>query len=199
MMVRTGARTIEVDVVRRNALDPASGQELALVDKWVVDRIAAPDPALGRTGDVCPFVATALRLDTLWYAIVKGADLTAMEMSSVMNSLGVMFDNHRVEAERPSFVTFVVVFPDMPDEVLAGLVLEVHRATKDSIVRRGAMLGEFLPGYGAPGIRNPDFRPLTSPVPLLVIRSMVAGDAVFLADHEEWLAVHASQYPTSFS
>jgi hypothetical protein len=42
------------------------------------------------------------------------------------------------------------------------------------------MLGEFHALTQTPGLRNSDFRPLRSPIPLLAIRHMVESDIDFL-------------------
>jgi hypothetical protein len=44
----------------------------------------------------------------------------------------------------------------------------------------GLMLGEFHANNESPGLRNPDFRPLRSPIPMLAIRHMVDSDLPFL-------------------
>ncbi|GAA5147281.1 hypothetical protein GCM10023321_08060 [Pseudonocardia eucalypti] len=161
-----------------------------MVDNWLRTRIAARNPELGRPGDVCPFVGGALVNGTVTYALVAGADLTALNVAAVVGSLGTSFDRVRRESHRPDLETVIVLFPDMAEAILKEIVLEVHRTLKDSFVRAHRMLGEFLPGYESPGVHNPRFRPLASPVPLLVIRSMVGNDAIFLRDSEDWLREH---------
>jgi hypothetical protein len=51
---------------------------------------------------------------------------------------------------------------------------------KPLFVNDGLMLGEFHELNESPGLHNPDFRPLRSPIPLLAIRRMVYSDIVFL-------------------
>ena len=65
------------------------------------------------------------------------------------------------------------------------------------------MLGDFHPFSQSPGIHNPDFRPLKSPIPMLVIRHMVISDWLFLLEKNEWLQAwfarfHAGQNPKTF-
>ena len=47
-------------------------------------------------------------------------------------------------------------------------------------LERGMMLGEFHSMNDSPGLRNPEFRPLRSPVPMLAIRLMVESDLPFM-------------------
>jgi hypothetical protein len=161
------------------------------VDDWVRERIAAPHPELGRSGDVCPFVAASFNNDGLRYAVVPGDDLSAATVTAVVASLGTHFDHVRRQSSRPHLQTFITLFPGMTDEALTPIILSVHHTLKDSFVRAHRMLGEFMPDYESPGIHNPHFRPLTSPVPLLVIRSMVANDSIFLDSHDDWLREHS--------
>lgn len=51
---------------------------------------------------------------------------------------------------------------------------------KPSFVEAGMMLGEFYSENESPGLYNPDFRPLRSPIPLFVYRRLVPNDLVFL-------------------
>ncbi|MEO0867043.1 MAG: DUF6875 domain-containing protein, partial [Cyanobacteria bacterium J06642_11] len=57
----------------------------------------------------------------------------------------------------------------------------IQRRLKPFFVEKRLMLGEFYPGNQSPGLHNPDFRPLQSPVPMLVIRSMTEPDLPFLS------------------
>lgn len=191
MHVRTGDLLIRVDLLAAgDVAESAQRAYLEVVDHWLRTRIAARNPDLGRPGDVCPFVDRALLNGTLSYALVGGPDLSALNVAAVVGSLGTRFDRGRRESRQPDLETVIVLFPEMDQAILKDIVLEVHRTLKDSFVRAHRMLGEFLPGYESPGIHNPRFRPLTSPVPLLVIRSMVGNDAIFLRDSEDWLCEH---------
>jgi hypothetical protein len=44
----------------------------------------------------------------------------------------------------------------------------------------GLLVGEFHAANANPGLHNPDFRPLRSPVPMLAIRHLVESDLAFL-------------------
>ncbi len=52
------------------------------------------------------------------------------------------------------------------------------------------MLGEFFNLCSKGGLRNPNFKPLRSPVPLLVVREMLEFDIAFLSESKE----HVSEY-----
>src|SRR5262249_49614221 len=77
---------------------------------------------------------------------------------------------------------FLVVFPSLtaggPEG--AALVDKVQASLKPYFVDMGLMLGEFHAANESPGLRNPAFRPLRSPIPMLAIRHMVESDLPFL-------------------
>ena len=58
----------------------------------------------------------------------------------------------------------------------------------------GLMIGQFYPGCDEAGIRNPDFRPLQSPIPLLAIRHMVNSDFPFLAGSVAWIEEYLRKF-----
>jgi hypothetical protein len=62
----------------------------------------------------------------------------------------------------------------------AAMIDKVQARLKPYFVEMGMMLGEFHAGNESPGLRNPDFRPLRSPIPMLAIRHMVESDLPFL-------------------
>jgi hypothetical protein len=51
------------------------------------------------------------------------------------------------------------------------------------------MIGEFHMRTESPGLHNPNFRPLRSPVPMFVLRSMVEADIAFLQDENLHLRI----------
>jgi hypothetical protein len=56
----------------------------------------------------------------------------------------------------------------------------VQQLLKKDFVEKGLMLGEFHASNESPGLRNAEFRPLRSPIPMLAMRHMVDSDLPFL-------------------
>jgi hypothetical protein len=77
---------------------------------------------------------------------------------------------------------FLVVFSSLAANGADGaaVVDKVQASLKKYFVETGLMLGEFHAANQTPGLRNPDFRPLRSPIPMLAIRHMVESDLPFL-------------------
>ena len=92
---------------------------------------------------------------------------------------------------RPSnlFMTYIMIFPDISATLAPTTIDRVQTELKSLFVESFLMLGEFHPLNNSEGLRNPNFRPLRSPIPLLVIRHMMPTDIVFLA----W-----DKYPSEF-
>jgi hypothetical protein len=155
------------------------------VDAWVRDYISAPHRDLGRSGAVCPYVEAALKHDAIQYVVVVGARST-QEVVSAIERLRVRYETQRDDDES-SLKTMIAVFPDVREQDAAGTILPAQRQMKTAFVSAGLMLGEFWSGNRSPGIHNPSFCPLDSPVPLLVIRPMVRSDLIFLREDERWM------------
>lgn len=89
----------------------------------------------------------------------------------------------------------LVAFPAVGVRDVGWVVEDSQRRLKTEFVERGLMIGEFHPGPPpAPGLHNPSFRPLHSPVPLLAIRRMVGTDLPFLTADEHHLEVYRAHF-----
>ena len=166
---------------------------------WVRDYLCRPHSDLGREGTVCPFVPSAVTNRTLWIAPERIGDKTELEAVSLLATYkDLFFQLEPKEGDSSLLKTILVVFPDLTEE-RAQTVDRIQQALKDSYVRDGLMIGEFHKRNNAPGIHNPEFRPLQSPVPMLAIRYMVIGDWRFLIKSPEWVHewVHRFHYQIS--
>jgi hypothetical protein len=156
---------------------------LKCVLDWIRSFLAHPHPHLGRKGSVCPFVPVALGLDTIWMAEMGETTPSFEQISAIITDYRNIF----LETEPKSGPdainkAFLVVFPSLtihgPDG--AAIIDKVQAHLKKCFVEMGLMLGEFHAANETPGLRNPDFRPLRSPIPMLAIRHMVESDLPFL-------------------
>jgi hypothetical protein len=181
--------TSELEDLKRDldALAPA----MAWVDEFVVQT----NPELGRAGVVCPFVPEAMRRDLLHYFVVpvelaaelrEGAseDDYAAAIEPAILRLRDQFVATRITDPRFRLLhSYLMVFRglDLAPERASLLIERIQRKLKPRFVEQGMMIGEFHPMSNALGLRNPDFRPLRSPIPLLSIRNMVEIDFAFLS------------------
>jgi hypothetical protein len=164
--------------------DLPADSPLAVVVKWIREYLAKPHPDLGRRGPVCPFVPTSLDLDTIWMCEVSVTEPTAEGIANVIIAYRDLF--LRTEPARlPEALqkSVLVVFSTLQSRGTEGeaLVDQVQYRLKRYFVELGLMIGEFHANNASPGLRNPNFRPLRCPVPMLAIRHMVESDFPFLA------------------
>lgn len=156
------------------------GTAMATTVEWVRTFLARPHPDVGRSGPVCPFTPAALALDTIWLTeFTENTSDPARLIEVVGQYRDLFFDIEPREGSAAINKTVLVVFPNLGPDA-AALVDDVQKQLKPSFVDLGLMLGEFHAKNESPGLRNPDFRPLRSPVPMLAIRQMVETDLPFL-------------------
>ncbi|MBF6124017.1 DUF6875 domain-containing protein [Nocardia brasiliensis] len=159
--------------------------------RYLADRLARPDPALGRDGPVCPFVRHTMTHHSLWVAVVPGAQPAVDTMTAAVDDAFEIYCGLRDAAGRDAgMLAAITLFPDL---TRYGPVDAVHQARKTAVVAEGLMLGQFYPGCGVSGLWNKDFRPLDAPLPMLVIRKMMNTDFPFLVERTEWLYAYLTQ------
>ncbi|MEU9127637.1 DUF6875 domain-containing protein [Kitasatospora sp. NPDC048540] len=160
---------------------------------WARAYLTAPHPELGRTGPVCPFVGASLRDGRFHLALWPGRPEDRGEVAEAVALYRDWFLRLAPPGGvRAQFTTILIVFPDLPTAEAPELVDRTQLELKTAFVEDGLMLGQFhdLPP-DQPGLWNPDFRPLRSPLPMLVIRHMVPTDLPFLlADPRHLAAYH---------
>jgi hypothetical protein len=148
---------------------------------WIRDFVVKPHPELGRGGSVCPFLPRALREDSVLFQTVHSKDLSADQLDELVQQYASVFLTTEPTSGKARLnKTIVLVFADVADDDAFEKIELTQKRLKPYFVERGLMLGEFHKTHAAAGIHNPNFRPLQSPVPLLVIRYMVPSDLPFL-------------------
>jgi hypothetical protein len=170
-------------------------EALAPAIAWVDDFVKQANPDLGRTGVVCPFVPESARQDMLQYFVLdvslgpelrreaKEEDYATVMEPAILRLRDQFMANRITDPKVRLLYAYLIVFRGLDLELdRASLLIErVQRKLKPKFVELGLMIGEFHPFSNALGLRNPDFRPLRSPVPLLSFRNMVEIDFVFLS------------------
>jgi hypothetical protein len=178
--------------------DPADALLRTAVE-WCRTFLTAPHPDLGRTGAVCPYTAPALRREVLYLATVPGAG-DPTRLVPVVQRLRARYlaMAEAMPEDDAELLTLLILLPDLDPADPSGLDA-LQAGLKDDFVAGGLMIGQFHPRCENPGLWNPDFRPLRSPVPLLAIRRMVVFDLPFLTEHtahfEAWLRHFAGHLP----
>lgn len=149
--------------------------------EWVKNFLGRPHPHLGRPGAVCPFVPHSLRSNSIRLAVIRTKDLYPEQIENLVKRYRDIFLEMDVkEQESKISKAFLLIFPDIDIEDAPKTIDSIQQKLKPLFVESGLMIGEFHKRNQSPGLHNPDFRPLRSPVPLLAIRFMVEADLPFL-------------------
>lgn len=148
---------------------------------WITDFVAMPHKDVGRQGPVCPFMPRALNSDSLLFADVQTKDLEQDKLESLVKSFADTFLNTEPTRGKARLnKAIVLTFQDIDAKDVLETIEGTQSRLKRHFVERGLMLGEFHSTHQGRGIRNDNFFPLQSPIPLLVIRHMIPSDLPFL-------------------
>jgi hypothetical protein len=154
---------------------------LERVDRWCHEFLMRPNPDLGRSGSVCPYLPKAMGLNRIAFVVVRTAGRTDDEVDAVIAQFRQVFLAMEPASGPESLEkAILIILPDVSEEDAPGMVDETHRRLKAEFVASGLMIGKFHPASEQGGLHNPGFRPLRSPIPLLAIRHMVGSDLPFL-------------------
>jgi hypothetical protein len=172
------------DQVRELERDGTNDFLIDTVD-WCEHFLGRPSKLVGRTGNVCPFVPESMMRGALKFAVIRfnsrGKDRIA-EIEEVVPVFRERFlADEKALGKIDIFGSWVLIFPEVATDEAVEVIDAPQRRMKPTFVKEGLMLGEFHPISLSPGLRNPSFRPLRSPIPLLVIRHMVESDIDFLS------------------
>jgi hypothetical protein len=150
---------------------------------WVRDYLPNPHASLGRAGAVCPYTSGALVRNSVRIAVLRLRPLDRQEqIESAVLHYKYLFQRERAEMGEDArvYAVLMMAFPDVSLDDAPKLIDLTKERLKPQFVREGLMLGEFHQANESPGLHNAKFRPLRSPVPMLVMRQMVASDIAFL-------------------
>jgi hypothetical protein len=169
---------------------------LRVIQEWAQGYLCGPHAELGRSGPVCPFTRPSLRRELFYLAIYPGNELDQAQVREVVRAYRDWFmEMEPTSGAAAAYKTVGIVFPDLNEDQYVSLIEDTQDALKSDYVHEGLMIGEFHPGPPSKGgLRNPDFRPLRSPLPLLSIRHMVPTDFAFLHDRRDWMESYLARF-----
>jgi len=171
-------------------------QPLTSIVHWATDYLCNPHPELGRRGAVCPFTNPSIRRNLFYLTVIPGADLRQEDVEEVVRLYRDWFlEMDPQDPRQAQYKSINILFPDLPEEAWTTLIEATQDRLKGEYVPHGIMIGEFHPGPpDKAALRNPDFRPLRSPLPLLSIRHMVPTDFAFLRDRQDFMSAFLARH-----
>lgn len=154
------------------------------IKDWVYHYLMRPHEKIGRLGPVCPYVPKAVQEDSLFLTVISPDRFEKNSFYEMILNYFDWFTQLAPAFGQKHIFRSIIMLVDLPNTDNHQVVDQAVIDLKSHFVERKSMLGEF---HSAPprkgGIRNPDFRPLMSPVPLLAIREMVETDIAFLKEN----------------
>ena len=188
------APEVQPDIVRENV------EVLRQTVTWAESFLCNPHPQLGRVGVVCPYTEYSMKNDYFWLTVCRGKKLSINDVSkSVMTYRDWFLKIEPQSKKKAYFKTMLIIFPDIQVEDASKTVDVVQQQLKPEFVAKGLMIGQFHPSCPEPGLWNHDFRPLQSPVPMLVIRHMVLSDFPFLKHDDRLISSYREVFGNAIS
>ncbi|WP_406174403.1 DUF6875 domain-containing protein [Streptomyces sp. NBC_00996] len=165
-----------------------------LIDDWLTGYITKPHAELGRSGPVCPFVEPSRRAGCfVLYTAEWRPEFGLSHMVDTVDNAVEYFATHEWDSRNSNLHSLLVAVPDLPRDAY-WLIDKAHELTKDRVVARGLMLGQFHPTCEEPAARNSGFPVNRSPVPLFAVRNMALHDILFLHADDVWFAEYEQHY-----
>ncbi|MDT8999095.1 YbaK/EbsC family protein [Paucibacter sp. APW11] len=170
-----------------------------LIADWARDYLCAPHQELGRNGPVCPFVPASLAKRLIFATIYEDADLDLNSVKAILlREMARFIALEPVSGNEAQFKSLMVLFPRIDANDVEALIERAQAELQQHFVPNGLMVGEFHAGPpDKRGLWNPEFRPLHSPIPMLVIRHMVPTDILFLNNNAQLFRAYANIYGTA--
>jgi hypothetical protein len=171
----------ETDSESIEGLSPLELSAFKTIVDWTRAFLCRPHGDLGREGPVCPFTQPSLTQRHFWLAALTGEDVDQERAGNAIERYRSWFLELEPKSGPQAILkTILVIFAELSHEKARHQIENLHKRLKPDFVRRGIMLGQFYQGCPETGLWSDHFYPLEAPLPLLVIRSMVPSDFLFL-------------------
>lgn len=147
---------------------------------WLQDTVAQPQPLLGRSGPLCPFLPATLRRGLLFVTVASRDE----QPEQALETEASRFLTVTPLPPEPASInkSLLLLFPDENAESL----LKVVQRLKAGLIARGLTCGEFYPTSGDRSVRSDSVLVARSPVPMIALRYLTPHDRVFLSGHAEY-------------
>ena len=163
--------------------DACARTALAAMARYVLQFLTAEHLDLGRPGAVCPFARQAADHGLIRITACSSSNEAAIVrgVRRLRNELAEL-DGWPEAGGGERHRAIVAVFPRLSGPEGARMIERIQKSLKLSFIKGRLMIGQFYPGCSEPGLWNPDFRPLQSPVISLAMRTITILDAPFMLE-----------------
>ncbi|MEV6823578.1 DUF6875 domain-containing protein [Amycolatopsis sp. NPDC051102] len=161
--------------------DPTAPEWAVRTAEWIRDEVAAPAPALGRAGALCPYIPAALRRRqvVLVECRLSGADPAALDSWFLARAARFRREASARPPAEALLSCLVVVYTTLTGN--EALVTGVRERVKPRLLAEGLTTGEFFPRSPDTSVRNAGFPVARAPWPALALRHSTPHDELFLA------------------
>ena len=156
---------IELESLDKDLESLIDSQSAKSILNWARQYLSRSNPNLGRKGPVCPFVEPSITKNNFWITINE----TSGNNEKLIHDLVIHFRNWFLELqplEGPESLTktILILFPNIK-KLNFNNIDKVQKRLKPHFIKKGLMIGQFNDGCQEPGLRNPNYHPLQSPIP----------------------------------
>ncbi len=160
-----------------------SGIDYLSIYKYIQEFVCQNNEYINRPGPVCPFVANSLKQNLIYLFISNDQHNNKQRLIKMIEQCKYDF-LHKLkinDGNRDKLVYKCLIMLIRSSDVSHNLIDEIQTELKpDFIIQHGLMFGEFHQSANSNAIRNENFYPFRTQVPLLIIRYIVANDISFL-------------------
>ena len=170
------------------------GSALAQLVDWVALSPMSGHPMRGKPGAVCPFLRQAAHADAFCVGISEAGP---QDEDAVFHQVRGMFDDlGRIPAdrERRALRSIVIGFPNCAGPEGVAMLERINKSHKYYTLARLQMIAFFHADSQSPGLWNPEFKPMRSPMPVIGARYLVEQDAVFAAKYKLMIPTYLMRF-----
>jgi len=178
-----------------DGLEAPRAQALRAMSDWTRSFLMRDHADLGRDGNVCPFTSMGARMDTLRFGVSSAAPEDIPLIRTELLDIFAQFEAIPHPRKMGIYRAIMVAFPNCSGAEGIAALSKVQKSLRFFSFRKARMIGLFHPDADAPGLWNPKFRPLRSPIPIIALRSLVVQDAAFVLRHPLLAPAYLANFP----
>jgi len=193
-------RSLLVPPFHRTTVSADTAKAIQACAGWLEGYLGQPHAELGRNGEICPYIKSALRKDHVSYRCYDAATtLTAREISDIFLFECLALERLLEPQDADADMTAIcVLFPRLREADYPRMA-EAHGRAKGALMSRGVMLAVFYPGYEKEALYNPAFKLYQSPFPVAALRPMAIRDIPFLEYNREAFGEYRRRFGEEFA
>jgi len=180
---------------------PDSPERNEAVIQWARQYLGRPNPKLGRSGAICPFVRPTIDVGQFvvrHYDKVDGTDPHILRQITLHESRAFARRFPRT-APNGALSSVVLIFPHITAANFLALDYLHDELKTHLVVKHALMSSPFHPRSVKPSVTNPEFTVFRAPFPMLAIRHLDIRDIAFLGANELAFTRYCAEFSELFA